>query len=57
LELDLLTPIATLDICSFSSDYLPSNKDLLEAMTTFYPLDMVSFQSIILLEAMINKKP
>jgi hypothetical protein len=38
LEPDLLTPIATLDMCSFSSDYLPSNEDLLEAMTTFYPL-------------------
>jgi hypothetical protein len=38
LEPDLLTPIATLDMCPFSSDYLPSNEDLLEAMTTFYPL-------------------
>ena len=38
LEPDLLTPIATLDMCSFSSYYLPSNEDLLEAMTTFYPL-------------------
>jgi hypothetical protein len=38
LEPDLLTPITTLDMCSFSSDYLPSNEDLLEAMTTFYPL-------------------
>jgi hypothetical protein len=38
LEPDLLTPIATLDMCSFSSDYLPSSEDLLEAMTTFYPL-------------------
>jgi hypothetical protein len=38
LEPDLLPPIATLDLCPFSSDYLPSSEDLLEAMTTFYPL-------------------
>ena len=38
LEPDLLTPIAALDMCSFQSDYLPSNKDLLEAMTEFCPL-------------------
>jgi hypothetical protein len=38
LEPDLLTPIATLDMCSFSSDYLLSNKDLLGAMTEFCPL-------------------
>jgi hypothetical protein len=38
LEPDLLTPIAALDMCPFSSDYLPSREDLLEAMTTFYPL-------------------
>jgi hypothetical protein len=38
LELDLLTPIVTLDMCPFSSDYLPFSKDLLEVMTTFYPL-------------------
>ena len=37
LEPDLLTPITTLDMRSFPSDYLPSNEDLLEAMTTFYP--------------------
>jgi len=37
LELDLLTPITTLDMCSFLIDYLPSSEDLLEAMTTFYP--------------------
>jgi hypothetical protein len=35
LDPDLLTPIVTLDMCSFSSDYLPSSEDLLEAMTTF----------------------
>jgi hypothetical protein len=38
LELDLLTPIATLRMWSFPSDHLPSNEDLLEAMTEFYPL-------------------
>jgi hypothetical protein len=38
LEPDLLTPIATLDLCSFPSDYLPSSEDLLEAMTEFCPL-------------------
>jgi hypothetical protein len=37
LEPDILTPIVTLDMCSFSSDYLPSSEDLLEAMNTFYP--------------------
>jgi hypothetical protein len=38
LEPDLLTPIATLDMCSFLSDYLPSSEDLLDAMTEFCPL-------------------
>jgi hypothetical protein len=38
LELDLLTPITTLDMCSFPSDYLPSNEYLLESMTEFCPL-------------------
>jgi hypothetical protein len=38
LELDLLTPVATLDMCSFQSDFLPSSEDLLEAMTRFCPL-------------------
>jgi hypothetical protein len=38
LEPDLLTPIMTLDMCSFLSDYLPSSEDLLEAMTEFCPL-------------------
>jgi hypothetical protein len=38
LEPDLLTPIATLDMCSFQSDCLPSGEDLLEAMTEFCPL-------------------
>jgi hypothetical protein len=38
LEPDILTPIMTLDMCSFPSDYLPSSEDLLEAMTEFCPL-------------------
>jgi hypothetical protein len=38
LELDLFTPIATLDMVSFQSVFLPSNEDLLEAMTKFCPL-------------------
>jgi hypothetical protein len=38
LEPNLLTLIVTLDMCSFSSDYLPSSEDLLEAMTEFCPL-------------------
>jgi hypothetical protein len=38
LELDLLTPVTTLDMCSFQSDCLPSGKDLLESMTEFCPL-------------------
>jgi hypothetical protein len=37
-EPDLLTPIIDLDMCSFQSILLPSNEDLLEAMTeTWYP--------------------
>jgi hypothetical protein len=38
LELDLLTPVMTLNMCSFQSDCLPSDEDLLEAMTEFCPL-------------------
>jgi hypothetical protein len=38
LEPNLLTPIVAPDMCPFSSDYLPSSEDLLEAMTTFCPL-------------------
>jgi hypothetical protein len=38
LEPDLLSPVTTLDMCSFQSDFLPSDEDLLEAMTQFYPL-------------------
>ena len=38
LELDLLTSIMTLDMCSFQSVFLPSSEDLLEAMNEFCPL-------------------
>jgi hypothetical protein len=38
LEPDLFTPIVTLDMVSFQSVFLPSNEDLLEAMTEFCPL-------------------
>jgi hypothetical protein len=38
LEPDLLTPVATLDMCSFQSVFLLSSEDLLEAMTKFFPL-------------------
>jgi hypothetical protein len=38
LEPDLLTPDATLDMCSFQSIVLPSSEELLEAMTEFCPL-------------------
>ena len=37
LELDLLTPVIALDMCSFQSDYLPSSEYLLESMTEFCP--------------------
>jgi hypothetical protein len=38
LEPDLLTPIATLDMCSFQSMFLPLSDDLLEARNEFFPL-------------------
>jgi hypothetical protein len=38
LEHDLLTTIVTLDMRSFPSYSLPSNEDLLEDMTEFFPL-------------------
>jgi hypothetical protein len=38
LEPDLLTPVATLDMCSFQSVFFSSSEDLLEAMTEFCPL-------------------
>jgi hypothetical protein len=57
LEPDLLTPVTTLDMCSFQSDYLPSRRRSLGSHDRVLSLDMVSFQSIILLEAMIKKQP
>jgi hypothetical protein len=38
LEPDLFTPIATLNMVSFQSVFLPFSEDLLEAMTEFCPL-------------------
>jgi hypothetical protein len=38
LEPNMLTPVTTLDMRSFSSDYLPSDKDLLESMIEICPL-------------------
>jgi hypothetical protein len=38
LEPDLLTPVATLDMVSFQSVFLPSSEDLLEDMIEFCPL-------------------
>jgi hypothetical protein len=38
LEPDLLTPVTTLDMCSFQIDFLPSSEYLLKAMTEFCPL-------------------
>jgi hypothetical protein len=38
LEPDLFPPVATLDMVSFQSVFLPSSEDLLEAMTEFCPL-------------------
>jgi hypothetical protein len=38
LEPDLFTLVATLNMVSFQSVFLPSNEDLLEAMTEFCPL-------------------
>jgi hypothetical protein len=38
LEPDLFTPVATLDMVSFQSAFLPSSEDLLEAMIEFCPL-------------------
>ena len=46
LENDLFTPIATLDIVSFQSVFLPSSEDLLEAMTKFCPLTWCSSRAL-----------
>jgi hypothetical protein len=46
LEPDLLTPIMALDMCSFQSDFLPSNEYLLEAMTEFCPLTVCPYRAL-----------
>jgi hypothetical protein len=46
LEPDLLTPVTTLDMVSFQSVFLPSNEDLLEAMTEFCPLTWCSSRAL-----------
>jgi hypothetical protein len=46
LEPDLLTPVETLDMCSFQSILLPSSEDLLEAMTDFCPLTWCPSRSL-----------
>jgi hypothetical protein len=46
LEPDLLTPVMALDMCSFQSDSLPSDEDLLEAMTEFCPLTWYSSRAL-----------
>jgi hypothetical protein len=38
LEINIFTPITTLNMVSFQSVFLPSSEDLLEAMTEFCPL-------------------
>jgi hypothetical protein len=43
LEHNLFTPVMTLDMVSFQSVFLPSNEDLLEAMTEFCPLTWCHF--------------
>ena len=42
LDLCLLTPVATLDMCSFQSGFIPSSEDLLESMTDICPLTSCS---------------
>jgi hypothetical protein len=46
LEPDLLTPVTTLNMCSFLSHFLPSSEDLLEAMTKFCPLTWCPFRAL-----------
>jgi hypothetical protein len=38
LEPDLLTPLVTIDMCSFQSVFISLSEDILEAMTMFCPL-------------------
>jgi hypothetical protein len=46
LEPNLLTPVATLNMCSFQSDFLPSSEDILESMTEFCPLTWCSSRDL-----------
>jgi len=46
LEPDLFTPIATLDMVSFHSMFMPPSEDLLEAMTDFCPLTWCPFEAL-----------
>jgi len=45
LELDLLTPVTTLNMHSFQSVFLPSNEDLLESMTEFCHLTWCPYRA------------
>jgi hypothetical protein len=46
LELYLFTPVATLDMVSLQSVFIPSSEDLLEAMTEFCPLTWCPFGAL-----------
>jgi hypothetical protein len=46
LEPDLLTPLATLNMCSFQCVFLLSNEYLLESMTEFCPLTWCSSRAL-----------
>jgi hypothetical protein len=46
LEPDLLTPLVTLDMCSFQRVFLPSNEDLLEAMIVFCSLTWCPYKEL-----------
>jgi hypothetical protein len=46
LEPDLLTPVVTLDMCSFQSDFLLSMEYILESMTKFCPLTWCSSRAL-----------
>jgi hypothetical protein len=46
LEPNLFTHVLTLDMVSFHSVFLPSNEDLLEAMTEFCPLTWSPFGAL-----------
>jgi hypothetical protein len=46
LEPDLLTPVPTLNMCSFQSAFLPLSEDLLEAMIEFCPLTWCPYRAL-----------